>query len=329
MSLIERAAGRIAETGRDLPGVSPIEVAPPIAHDSSIERAASKLKDDLAEPTSSSSAAATPSISHTAPSMLDLTKARREPTMSQVSPAGMINLARLKQAGMITPDGERSTIAEEYRQIKRPLIMNAFNQGVATVKNGNLIMVTSSLPGEGKSFSSVNLAMSIAMEMDHTVLLVDADVAKPSVPGLLGLKADRGLMDLLLDESLQLADVLIKTNVEKLTLLPAGRGHRYSTELLASVAMRRLIEEMGQRYSDRIIIFDSPPLLATSEARVLASYMGQIVVVVEAQKTTHEALREALKHLEHCDIVGTLLNKGNHLPGNSYYGSYYGAYGKQ
>lgn len=261
--------------------------------------------------------------------MLDLTKARREPTMSQVSPAGMINLARLKQAGMITPDGERSTIAEEYRQIKRPLIMNAFNQGVAPVKNGNLIMVTSSLPGEGKSFSSVNLAMSIAMEMDHTVLLVDADVAKPSVPGLLGLKADRGLMDLLLDESLQLADVLIKTNVEKLTLLPAGRGHRYSTELLASVAMRRLIEEMGQRYSDRIIIFDSPPLLATSEARVLASYMGQIVVVVEAQKTTHEALREALKHLEHCDIVGMLLNKGNYLPGNSYYGSYYGAYGKQ
>ena len=93
--------------------------------------------------------------------------------------------------------------------------------------------------------------------------------------------------------------------------------------------MRRLIEEMGQRYSDRVIIFDSPPLLATSEARVLASYMGQIVVVVEAQKTTHEALREALKHLEHCDIVGTLLNKGSFMPGNNYYGSYYGSYGKQ
>jgi protein-tyrosine kinase len=330
LSLIERAAGRIAETGREVQKTSQADLIAPIAppHDTAIERAAAKLherqSDNTREILSPNS-----SPSHNVPSMLDLQKSRREPTMAQISPQGMINLARLKQAGMITPDGERSTIAEEFRQIKRPLLMNAFNQGVAQVKNGNLIMVTSSLPGEGKSFSSVNLAMSIAMEMDHTVLLVDADVAKPSVPGLLGIKADRGLMDLLLDDSLQLSDVLIKTNVEKLTLLPAGRGHRYSTELLASVAMRRLTEEIGQRYSDRIIIFDSPPLLATSEARVLAGYMGQIVVVVEAQKTTHEALREALKHLEHCEVVGMLLNKGNYLPGNSYYGSYYGTYGKQ
>ncbi len=337
MSLIERAAGRISETERDLSKLIPTEAAPSIPQsESAIERAAAKLHaehDERVSPVQPSvppqASPVAPHISHTTPSMLDLTKSRREPTLTQASPQGIINLARLKQAGMITPDGERTTIAEEYRQIKRPLIMNAFNQGVANVKNGNLIMVTSSLPGEGKSFSSVNLAMSIAMEMDHTVLLVDADVAKPSVPGLLGLKADKGLMDLLLDESLQLSDVLIKTNVEKLTLLPAGRGHRYSTELLASVAMRRLIEEMGQRYSDRIIIFDSPPLLATSESRVLASYMGQIVVVVEAQKTTHEALREALKHLEHCDIVGMLLNKGSFTPGNNYYGSYYGTYGKQ
>jgi protein-tyrosine kinase len=330
LSLIERAAGRIAESGREILKSTTQDTVPPptMPQESAIERATAKLHDHQPDGGHSLVSPNT-GPSHTAPSMLDMQKARREPTMTQVSPQGMINLARLKQAGMITPDGERSTIAEEFRQIKRPLLMNAFNQGVAQVKNGNLIMVTSSLPGEGKSFSSVNLAMSIAMEMDHTVLLVDADVAKPSVPGLLGLKADRGLMDLLLDDSLQLSDVLIKTNVEKLTLLPAGRGHRYSTELLASVAMRRLIEEMGQRYSDRIIIFDSPPLLATSEARVLAGYMGQIVVVVEAQKTTHEALREALKHLEHCEIVGMLLNKGNFLPGNSYYGSYYGTYGKQ
>ena len=330
MSLIERAAARIAESGREAPKSNPADVTPPTAppQDSAIERATAKLHERQIDDKHGGIRTNT-GPSHNAPSMHDLEKARREPTMAQASAQGMINLARLKHAGMITPDGERSAIAEEFRQIKRPLLMNAFNQGVAQVKNGNLIMVTSSLPGEGKSFSSVNLAMSIAMEMDHTVLLVDTDVAKPSVPGLLGLKADRGLMDLLLDDSLQLSDVLIKTNVEKLTVLPAGRGHRYSTELLASAAMRRLIDEMGQRYSDRIIIFDSPPLLATSEARVLAGYMGQIVVVVEAQKTTHEALREALKHLEHCGVVGMLLNKGNYLPGNSYYGSYYGTYGKQ
>lgn len=330
MSLIERAAGRIAESSLDLAKPTPAEALPPVSipsHDTAIERAAAKLHQH--QPEVPHTAVPTSPVHTTPPSMLELTKSRREPTLADVPPQGMINLARLKQAGLITPDGERSTIAEEFRQIKRPLLMNAFNQGVAQVKNGNLIMVTSSLPGEGKSFSSVNLAMSIAMEMDHTVLLVDADVAKPSIPGLLGVKADRGLMDLLLDDTLQLSDVLIRTNVEKLVVLPAGRGHRYSTELLASVAMRRLVEEMGQRYSDRIIIFDSPPLLVTSEARVLASYMGQIVVVVEAQKTTHEALRDALKHLEHCEVVGMLLNKGSILPGSSYYGSYYGSYGKQ
>jgi protein-tyrosine kinase len=329
LSLIERAVGRISDpSGQNAPEAKPVS-------DSAIEKAVARLGSSPAGEEGGARAAPPqsspqPSAHTPTPSMLDIGASAREPTLSQVSPQGVINLARLKQAGMITPDGERTTLAEEFRQVKRPLLMNAFNQGVAPIKNGNLIMVTSSLPGEGKSFCSVNLAMSIAMEMDHTVLLVDADVAKPSIPQLLGIKSDKGLLDLLLDESLQLSDVLIKTNVEKLTILPAGRGHRYSTELLASVAMRRLIEEIGQRYKDRIIIFDSPPLLATSEARVLASHMGQIVVVVEAQKTTHEALSEALKHLEHCEVVGTLLNKGRHTPGHDYYyGSYYGGYGNK
>jgi receptor protein-tyrosine kinase len=253
--------------------------------------------------------------------------AQTEPTLESAIPAqGMINLARLKQAGLITPDGERSQLAEEFRVIKRPLLMNAFGRGAARVANGNLIMVTSSLPGEGKSFCAVNLAMSIAMERDHTVLLIDADVAKPSVPRYLGLKTDRGLMDLLIDDSLQMSDVLIKTNVEKLTLLPAGRGHRYATELLASNAMDRLLDDVARRYPDRIIIFDSPPLLATSEARVLATHMGQIVMVVEAEKTTHEAVKEALKHIEGCEVVGMVLNKGKVAGGTDYYG-YYGKNG--
>lgn len=238
-----------------------------------------------------------------------------------------INLAKLRLAGMITPDGETTQISEEFRLIKRPLIQNAFNRGAAPVKNGNLIMVTSSFPGEGKSFCAINLAMSIAMERDYTVLLVDADVAKPSIPNYLGIKAEKGLMDLLLDDRLQLSDVLIKTNVEKLTILPAGRGHRYATEFLASDGMSRLLQDMAQRYPERIVIFDSPPLMATSESRVLATHMGQIVMVVEAERTTHEALKEALHQIESCDVIGLLLNKGNTLHGMDYYGSY-GGYGK-
>ena len=239
-----------------------------------------------------------------------------------------INLARLHRMGVVSPDAEKSQIAEEFRIIKRPLIANAFGQGTARVKNGNMIMVTSSLPGEGKSFCAINLAISMAMEMDRTVLLIDADVAKPRVPEYLGIHADKGLLDVLQDKNLKLSDVMIKTDIAKLTILPAGRTYKRATELLASDAMTRLVEDIGNRYPDRIILFDSPPLLATSEASVLATHMGQIVMVVEAERTSQEAVREALSHLQSCDVVNMLLNKATPTPGADYYYGYYGSYGK-
>jgi receptor protein-tyrosine kinase len=239
-----------------------------------------------------------------------------------------INLARLHRMGVVSPDAEKSQIAEEFRIIKRPLIANAFGQGAARVKNGNLIMVTSSLPGEGKSFCAINLAISMAMEMDRTVLLVDADVAKPRVPEYLGIHADKGLLDVLQDPGLKLSDVLIRTDIAKLTVLPAGRTYKRATELLASAAMTRLVEDIGNRYPDRIILFDSPPLLATSESSVLATHMGQIVMVVEAERTSQEAVREALSHIQSCEVVGMLLNKTTPTPGADYYYGYYGSYGK-
>lgn len=248
-----------------------------------------------------------------------------EPMKTAVSRHCDINLAKLREAGMITPEDVKSQIAEEFRVIKRPLIMNAFQGSAAATRNRNLIMVTSSFPGEGKSFCSINLAISIAMEINHRVLLVDADVAKPSLPGFLGLDADRGLLDVLLDSSLSLPEVMIKTNVEKLTVLPAGRGHRHATELLASEAMNRLLQEMASRYRDRIIIFDSPPLLATTESRVLAGRVGQIVMVVESEKTTQEALRDALQQIQSCELISLLLNKSKAYSGADYYG--YGGYG--
>jgi len=230
--------------------------------------------------------------------------------------------------GMISPDGERSQIAEEYRLIKRPLLMNAFGQGATPVRNGNMIMVTSSLPGEGKTFCSINLAISIAMELDRTVLLVDADVAKPSVLRYLGVKAEQGLLDVLRDDKLNIGDVLIKTNVENLSILPAGRTYKHATELLASEAMTSLIREIANRYPDRIVIFDSPPLLATSEASVLASHMGQIVMVIEAEKTPQEAVKEAVARIEGaCDVIGTILNKATPIAGTDYYYGNYGSYG--
>jgi receptor protein-tyrosine kinase len=176
-------------------------------------------------------------------------------------------------------------------------------------------MLTSSLPGEGKTYCAINLAMSIAMELDHTVLLVDADVARPSVLRTLGLPAQRGLMDLLVDDKLDVSDVLLRTNVDTLAILSAGTSTPRATELLASSTMANLVHEIANRYPDRIVIFDSPPLLLTSEARALASHMGQIVVVVEAQKTTQHALGEALRQLDGHPNVNLIYNKTRDIPG--------------
>lgn len=234
-----------------------------------------------------------------------------------------INLAQLHKLGMVTPNGGRTQVSEEFRFIKRPLIKNVLHRSESG-NPGNLIMVTSSLPGEGKTFCAVNLAMSIAMEMDRTVLLVDADATRPSVLRTLGLHSDTGLMDVLLDDNLDLADVMIKTNVETLSVLPAGKNHKHATELLASQSMSKLLGQIANRYSDRIVIFDAPPLLLTSEARVLASQMGQIVMVVEAEKTTQNALKDALRKIGNCSNVSLVYNKGRDFPEGENYSYYYG-----
>ena len=187
-------------------------------------------------------------------------------------------------------------------------------QGASKLAHGNLIMITSAVAGEGKSFTAVNLALSIATELDHTVMLVDADVASPSVSRMLGLVSASeptygpGLLDVL-DGRAEMSNVLLKTNIDKLTVLPSGTQHARATELLASDAMTRLLDEMARRYPDRIIIFDSPPLLLTTEARVLATHMGQVVVIVHAEKTLQSDVQTALATIESCPVRLLLLNR--------------------
>ena len=257
--------------------------------------------------------------------------AEDKPTVS--SRQVTLDLNALAVAGIVTPNAPRSKTADQYRVIKRPLITNAMGKGASILNHGNLIMVTSALAGEGKSYTSINLAMSIAAELDNTVMLVDADVARPSVPRMLGLPEGPGLLDLL-EGKADMASVLLKTNVDKLTILQSGTPHRRATELLASDAMRQLLDDMAQRYSDRIIIFDSPPLLLTTEARVLATQMGQIVMVVQAEKTLQADVQQALATIESCPLRMLVLNKarGDSVGGYGYgygYGRGYGyGYGK-
>ncbi|MGH8682536.1 MAG: XrtA-associated tyrosine autokinase [Burkholderiales bacterium] len=247
---------------------------------------------------------------------------------ARISRTVRIDLARLGAEGFVTPESPRSPIANEFRVLKRPLLANAQPKSGTRSKNTNLIMVTSSLAEEGKSFTAVNLALSMAMELDTTVLLVDADVANPSLLQMLGLPQTKGLLDVLTDDKLDLRDVMLRTNVDKLSLLPAGTSHPRATELLASDAMTRLVEEMANRYPDRIIVFDSPPLLLTTESRALAGHMGQIVLVVEAERTTAAAVKTALGTIESCPIILTVLNKTRTPELGSYYGYGYG-YGSQ
>lgn len=233
-----------------------------------------------------------------------------------------VDLLRMQRAGLLVPGQPRSQIEEEFRIIKRPLLENVRGQGAMRPHRANLIMVTSATPGEGKTQTAINLAVSIAMELDHTVLLVEADVLRPSALTRMGVQASKGLLDLLESPQTQLSDVLLRTNIPKLTLLPAGTASSRSTELLASDAMDALLADLANKYTDRIIIFDTPPLLSTTESRVLASHMGQVIMVTEANRTPLNTVKQAHATVENHPVVLSMLNKYRGPRGSTAYGYY-------
>ncbi|MES2152907.1 MAG: XrtA-associated tyrosine autokinase [Pseudomonadota bacterium] len=318
MSIIERAANRI-DVNKGEPA------APVVPEPAEAAAAASAPASPVAAAAAAPAAemAPAPAVPSPEPGAVPAGVAPAAPERAQLRMV-TLDLARMQSMGLVTAAGGRTSLVEDFRIIKRPLIKRAFAERGPHDKPGNLIMVTSSLPGEGKTFCSINLAMSIAMELDHTVLLIDADVARPSVLRTLGLPAHRGLMDILLDDKLDLADVMLRTNVNTLSILPAGTNNLRATELLASQAMTNLVYEIANRYSDRVVIFDSPPLLLTSEAHVLASHMGQIAVVVEAESTTQRAVLESLRQLDGCSNVNLIYNKTREFPGTETYDYHYG-----
>jgi protein-tyrosine kinase len=228
-----------------------------------------------------------------------------------VDPSRHLHLApeRLRDVGLLPPPNMEPAIAEELRLIKRPLLLNAEATGAAALPNGNLIMLASALPGAGKTFLSLNLAMSMASELDWTVVLIDGDVSRPSLSRGLGLADAPGLVNLLEQERGELANYAFSTNLPKLHILPAGPTHSNVKELLGSQRMRALVSDLTDRHSRQIVVFDSPPLLLTSEARVLASYVGQVVVVVEAGVTPRRSVMDAIETLDASKAINLVLNK--------------------
>ena len=241
-------------------------------------------------------------------------------------PSIVLDLKILEQKNFVSLSSERRLINEEYRVIKRKLISNAFGALSSTLKHPNLILVSSSRPGEGKTFSAINLALSIALEQDKTVLLVDSDVLRPSVSKTLNIQHDVGLTDYLLSNEIKVSDIILSTNVERLKIITAGRPHHLSTELLASERMLMLVNEFASRYSDRIVIFDAPPLLGVNETAVMASMCGQAVVVVEENHSKLAEIEQAVALLPKDVAIGFLINKAHRNQGKGYgYGYYYGA----
>ena len=248
------------------------------------------------------------------------------PVQNELGPKLHIPLNALKEKGMISPDEPSSIIAQQFRAIKRPLVRNLANAPLGV--NTSVILVTSSQSGEGKSFTAVNLAMSLAMEREKNVLLIDTDSTKAAASSLLGVEDPHvGLMDSLVRDDLSVHQVLRTTDIPNLSLLPVGRAHGHATELLASDRMRRAITDLSEGYPDRIMVIDSSPLLQTEEAGVLADIAGQIVFVVAAEQTAYATALDAVARLPRTDNVSLVLNKARKASSTPYgYGGYgYGA----
>ena len=235
-----------------------------------------------------------------------------------------IDFARLTSLGFVDPNDSNTQTIEEYRNIKRPIVNNAFGKGSLGINRANLILITSSLPGEGKTFTAINLALSIANERDKQVLLIDADVARPSISKVLGIQPRSGLIEYLDNQDILFSDVLLDTSVPGLRIVPACKTHKHSTELLSSNKMALLVEELSSRYPDRIIIFDSPPLLAATQGEILAKLVGQIVLVVEAERTLQSMVMESVSKLSACDVVLAVFNKTKRNADGAFYGYGYG-----
>jgi len=246
-----------------------------------------------------------------------------DPAVNQIR----LDFRALRQSGMITPDNMSSPLSNEFRGIKRRLLQKVRDPNTRAAVN-NLIMVTSSLPGEGKTFSSFNLAMSLVAERGLRVLLIDADVIRPSVSNMFVNSASEGLTDLLSGKVKQVSDVLYRcADLPNLSVIFAGNPKKNSPELISSSQMATLCRELSTRYPDRVIVLDTPPVLASAEPAILATYVHQLIMVVSAAQTDKHQLRKSLEAVSSCQNISLLFNKAprwNEAEYNSYYGYGYG-----
>jgi protein-tyrosine kinase len=265
-------------------------------------------------------AKANPPLKSAAPPTIDA------PGADPVKPAKRITLdtVALRAGGYLPEESKERHFVDHYRRIKRPLIDKALS-GASGVGDPRVIMVTSALPGDGKTFTCVNLALSLASERDISVLLIDCDVAKRHISQIMGMKGEQGLLDALVDESVDVESLIAQTNVRGLSILSAGRRAEATAELLSSNRMRQIVAGLCARNPRRVLLLDSPPLLITNEGRTLVKMAGQVVLVVRAGQTPKHAVQEAVALFDPQQAGGLILNQVAMQGGEGYYG--YGSYG--
>lgn len=239
----------------------------------------------------------------------------REYTLKRIN----VDSQALRRAGYLPDEDLKRRFADHFRQIKRPLIDKALAGGAPM----RLIVVSSALPGDGKTFTSINLALSVARERDLSVLLVDADAPRARISQVFDIRGDRGLLDALADETLDVESLVVETDMRGFEILPAGTFIEGAPELIASARMEQIAARLAARNARQLILFDSPPLLISSEARALVRIPGQVVLVMHQGVTPLHAALDALAYVDRAKLQGVILNQADVGPGARYYDGYY------
>jgi protein-tyrosine kinase len=282
-----------------------------------VERAIEKLRRQGAQPA--------------APASIAVGAVVHEPAadVSRADPARRIRIDReaLRLAGYLPESAADRRFANHYRQIKRPLVAKAQSAPDPGTASPRVIVMTSALPGDGKTFTSINLALSLAHERDVSVVLVDADIPKPHVSRIFGVDAEPGLTDALAHPDVDVESLLLPTDIGGLSVLAAGKPVDNATELLASSRTAAVLARLLSRHPRRIVLLDSPPIMVSSEARALLPNAGQIVMVVRSGKTPRRAVRDALAEIGPEKSVSLVLNQGRMGFGGGYEYGDYGDYG--
>ena len=314
-TLLERAESALG-IGGFKPASVPRNLAPPVNRQVRRERDAQPAVASAAQPAGTADAPG-PAVRAAAP-------VRDLPPVRFTHPVCTVDRQRLAHHGLISPGVHAGALLEEFRIVKRNLVQAARDAAArGEGARAQRILVSSPLPGEGKTFTAANVALALAAEKDLEVVLVDADFAKPSLLSMFGLPKGPGLMDALANPAIAVEDCVIPTDLDGLHVLPAGGQTNSDSEYLTSDRTAQVLDRLTQGSPNRLVVFDTAPALAASHAAELAKHVGQAVVVARADRTGQSALEDTLSLLSRCRDLKLLLNAAHFSPSGRRFGAYY------